>query len=129
MRIAVFSLLTVSLVAGALLSISCTANTTTDLLSSTTPGVWYDNNGMVKEEYKAVAFTTLNFENVKRDLARGEGEYLASLGSLLGVRTSEQQQFFSFAQHRAAVLVASQTATPEQVVTTLKDWPSPAQAH
>jgi hypothetical protein len=129
MRIAVFSLLTVFLVAGALLSISCTANTTTDLLSSTTPGVWYDNNGMVKEEYKAVAFTTLNFENVKRDIARGEGEYLASLGTLLGVQISEQARFFDFAQHHATILISSETTTPEQMVAALKDWPSAASAY
>src|ERR671924_2248267 len=128
MRIAGFSLMTLLLVAAVLLSSSCTLNTTTDLLSSTTPGVWYDNNGMFKDEYKAVAFTTLNFDNVKRDMARGEGEYLASLGTLLGVRLSEQAQFFDFAQHRATMLILSENTTPEQMVAVLKEWPSVARA-
>jgi hypothetical protein len=122
------SSLGLTLIAVCFLSVSCTTDVT-DTISSTTPGVWWGENGTIKEEYKAVAFTTLNFENVKRDLARGEGEYLASLGSLLGVRTAEQQQFFSFAQHRAAVLVASKTTTPEEMVAALKDWPSAARAY
>ena len=113
----------VLVIAGALLSVSCTANTTTDVLSSTTPGVWYGDNGMIKKEYRPVAFTTLNFEHVKRDMARGEGEYLASLGTLLGVQDGQQRAFFAFAQHRAAGLIASADTTPEQMVAALREWP------
>jgi hypothetical protein len=121
-------LMGLTLIGLAFLSVSCTTDIT-DTISSTIPGIWWGENGTIKEEYKAVAFATLNFENVKRDLARGEGEYLASLGSLLGVRTSEQQQFFSFAQHRAAVLVGTKSTTPEEMVTALRDWPSAARAY
>jgi hypothetical protein len=98
------------------------------VLSSTTPGVWYSENGVVKDEYKAVAFTTLNFDQVKRDMARGEGEHLASLGSLLGVQGSERYEFFSFAQDQAAGLLTSKTTTPEDMVAALRAWPTAAHA-
>jgi uncharacterized Zn finger protein len=110
-----------SLLASTLLFASCTTDIT-DTISSTTPGVWWNENGTVKEEYKAIAFTTLNFENVKQDLARGEGEYLASLAVLLGVSKDEQGRFFMAAQRQAADLMRSEQTTPEQVLVALKAW-------
>jgi len=114
-------LICVMLVGTGLLFSSCTTDIT-DTISSTTPGVWWNENGTVKAEYKAIAFTTLNFENVKQDLARGEGEYLASLAILLGVSRDEQARFFVAAQRQAGDLMRSQQTTPEQVLAALKTW-------
>ena len=78
-----------------LASSACTTDNTTDTISSTTPGLWYTGDGQVKSEYKTIAFTTLNFENLKQDMAQGRGEYLASLGTLLGVPGDHQAEFFT----------------------------------
>jgi hypothetical protein len=125
MRTAASSLLMGLLLIGAgFLSTSCTTDVT-DTISSTTPGLWWGENGTIKEEYKAIAFTTLNFDNVKRDLVRGEGEYLASLAMVIGVTAADQSRFFVVAQEQASDLVRSGHTTPEQVLAALQAaWPS-----
>lgn len=77
----------------------CTVTETiNDFLSSTTPGDWYAGDGLVKEEYKPHVFVANNFDNIKTDLARGQGEYLTSLTTLLHVPSERHSQFFSHVQ-------------------------------
>jgi len=106
-------------------STSCTVTETVkDFLSSTTPGDWYQD-GLIKEEYKALVFTELNFENLKQDMAAGSGEYLASLSELLGVPEGLQEEFFSIAQNRAQGLLQSEQIRPEDFLTALmQDLPT-----
>lgn len=106
-------------------STSCTVtNTVKDLLSSTTPGDWYQD-GVIKEEYKALVFTAVNFENLTQDMAAGSGEYLASLRALLGVPEGLQQEFFSIAQNRVQDLVRSEQIRPEDLLAVLmQDLPT-----
>ena len=106
-------------------STSCTVtNTVKDLLSSTTPGDWYQD-GVIKEEYKALVFTAVNFENLTQDMAAGSGEYLASLRALLGVPEGLQQAFFSIAQNRVQDLVRSEQIRPEDLLAVLmQDLPT-----
>jgi hypothetical protein len=49
-------------------------------------------------EHKLTAFTALNQMNVEQDLARGQGEYLTSLGTLLGLPGDQQAAFHAKAQ-------------------------------
>ncbi|MGQ0696396.1 MAG: DUF3015 family protein [Nitrospiraceae bacterium] len=80
---------------------------------------------MIKEEYKALVFTELNFENLKQDMAAGSGEYLASLSELLGVPERVQEEFFSIAQGRAQDLLQSEQIRPEDFLTALmQDLPT-----
>ena len=72
--------------------------TINDILSSTTPGDWYTGEGLVKEEYKPHAFVAVNLDNLKSDLAKGQGEYLTSLTNLLHVPSERQSQFFALVQ-------------------------------
>ena len=56
-----------------------------NFLSSTSGKSWVTADGLVKDEYKAQAFAAINFENLKQNMAQGQGEYLGSLGNLLGL--------------------------------------------
>ena len=57
-----------------------TTETINDFLSSTTPGDWYNRDGMPKAEHAKVdVFVAINIDNIKADLARGQGEYLEAL--------------------------------------------------
>ena len=87
-------------IAALLFSLSgCTVTETiNDVLSSTTPGSWYTDEGLVKEEYKPYAFVAVNLDNLKNDLAKGEGEYLTSLTNLLHVPSERHSQFFALVQ-------------------------------
>ena len=71
---------------------------TKNFTSSTSPKSWFAGDGTLKAEYKVMAFTVLNYDNLKDNIARGQGEYLASLASLVNVPQEEQAMFFSFAQ-------------------------------
>lgn len=100
-------------------TIKATTDPTTDILSSTSGKTWFTEEGLVREEYKVEAFTALNFENVKQDMAQGHGEYLASLGSLMGVSQAAQPAFFQLTRERYARLIPSPQTTPAELVTAL----------
>lgn len=77
----------------------CTVKSTVQQTTDTTSNVtgttssahsWVTDDGLLKPEQKAIAFITLNHNNIQQDLAAGRGEYLTSLGTLLGVPTSQQ---------------------------------------
>ncbi len=104
-----------------LLSTACTVtDSIKNTLSSTTPSDWYDDNGLLKEEYKALAFATVNTENLLQDMARGRGEYLESMGKLLGVPPFHEQEFFERAQRRMADGVLSLRPKPQELVAALR---------
>jgi len=119
--------LTLLMLCGSLLfSTACTVTETlNDFLSSTTPGDWYHDNGLLKEEYKALAFAAVNTDNLLQDMARGRGEYLDSMRKLLGVPPSHEQEFFGRAQRRMGQLTLSERPKPEDIVTALRYDSSP----
>lgn len=83
----------------------CTiTETVSDILSSTTPGDWYDENGLPRAERKVDVFVAINLENVKADLARGHGEYLAAVGTLLQVPAEREHEFMLLAQQEYAAV-------------------------
>lgn len=71
---------------------------TKEFTSSTSPKSWFTGDGLLKPEHKVMAFTVLNYDNLKENIARGQGEYLASLASLVNVPQEGQAEFFAFAQ-------------------------------
>lgn len=107
----------------AVLVIGLSACTVTEsvnkFLSSTTPGSWVTQDGLMKAEYRVTAFTSLNFENLKQNMAQGHGEYLSSLSTLLGVPQDRQAEFFNFVQQRYPQLVPSAQTTPAEFVAAL----------
>ena len=104
-----------------LLAISaCMTDNITDTISSTTPGTWYTGDGLVKSEYRAIAFTTLNFENLKHDMAQGRGEYVASLGTLLGVPEHHQAEFMALTREQYPSLFVSEGTTPGEMLAALQ---------
>jgi len=83
-------------------TLKSTVKQTTDTISNvtgTTSGrTWFTEDGLLHPEHKLTAFTALNQMNVEQDLARGQGEYLTSLGTLLGLPGDQQAAFHAKAQ-------------------------------
>ncbi|MEW6542213.1 MAG: DUF3015 family protein [Nitrospirota bacterium] len=101
-------------------TIKATTDPTTDILSSTSGKTWFTEDGLVKDEYKAEAFASLNYENLKQDMAIGRGEYLASLGTLLAVPQSRQPEFFALTQEKYQTLFRSDRTTPGEMLAALR---------
>ena len=100
-----------SLVAGVLTGCTITGtiqeilDTTTNVTVSTSGRTWWNEDGLLKSEHKALAFAAYNQSNVEQDIAKGRGEYLASLGSLLGVNEGDTSAFAFAAQNQFQSLV------------------------
>jgi len=71
---------------------------TKEFTSSTSPRSWFAGDGTLKAEHKVMAFTVLNYDNLKENIARGQGEYLASFASLVDVPEEGHAEFFAVAQ-------------------------------
>lgn len=100
------------------LSACSVTETLKDILSSTTPGDWFTGDGLLKPDQKVNAFVAFNLENLKQDMAKGHGEYLTSLSTLLGVPQDRQASFFAYAQSRYP-LVKEHQSGPQEVIALL----------
>jgi Protein of unknown function (DUF3015) len=80
-------------------------DTTTNVTVSTSGRTWWNEDGMLKAEHKAIAFAAYNQSNLEQDIARGGGEYLDSLSSLLGVSETGRPAFALGAQGQFQSLV------------------------
>jgi len=75
-------------------------DTTTNVTVSTSGRTWWNEDGQLKSEYKALAFAAYNQANVEQDIANGRGEYLDSLSALFGVSERTRVAFASAAQRQ-----------------------------
>ena len=75
-------------------------------------------DGQVAEHAKVKLFASTNWDNLSQDIARGQGEHLASLAALLNVPDEQQPAFFELAQ--GTYRTSPGVETPEQVVASLQ---------
>lgn len=96
-----------------------TTDTTSNVTGTTSGRIWWNEDGLLHPEHKLTAFLALNEANVEQDLARGRGEYVTSLGTLLGLPDDQQAAFHSKAQANFEALTTSDRDTRVQQVRTL----------
>ena len=89
-------------------------DSTTNVTVSTSGRTWWNEDGLLKSEHKAVAFAAYNQSNLEQDIANGRGEYLASLSSLLGVSESGRSAFAFGAQSQFQSLMLADDVTRVQ---------------
>jgi hypothetical protein len=110
-QVAVWAIIPLLMLVGAGCTLKSTIKQTTDTTSNitgTTSGrSWFNEDGLLKPEHKLTAFAAFNQENVEQDLARGQGEYLASLGTLMGIPSDRQGAFRAKAQGAFLTLMSS----------------------
>lgn len=95
-----------------------TTDTTSNVTGTTSGKSWFEG-GLAKKDEEVNAFVDLNFDNLKQDIAMGRGEYLASLGSLMGVAPAKQDEFFALTQAHYTTLVRSEQTTPADMLVAL----------
>jgi hypothetical protein len=84
-----------------------TTDTTSNVTGTTSGRTWFTEDGILHPEHKLTAFMALNQTNVEQDLARGEGEYVSSLSTLLGLSDDQQAAFHAKAQGAFETLMTS----------------------
>ena len=112
-----------------LLGLTMTACGTTESISdstqntteSTSGNTMFSPNGTLRQDQKIHVFASTNFDNLKQDMARGQGEYLASLGALLGVLEERQAGFYALTRDHYPVLIQSDRTTPGEMIAALSD--------
>ena len=96
-----------------------TLDTTTNVTVSTSGRTWWNEDGLLKGEHKAIAFAAFNQSSLEQDIAKGGGEYLASLGSLLGVTEGRRPAFAQGAQTQYQSLILIDDAARLQTLRAL----------
>ena len=76
------------------------------------------SSAIVKNKAEAIKYAEANFENLKVDIARGEGESLSSVGSLLGCQGAALKDFSQMSQKNFSDIIPA-NAEPAQVIDTL----------
>jgi len=91
-------------------------DTTSNVTASTSGRIWWNEDGLLNPEHKAIAFATYNDANLEQDIARGHGEYLTSLATLLGVNESASPSFRAGAQSQfQSLMTADHPARVQQL--------------
>lgn len=88
-------------------------------ISSGTSGC--TNDGKFWAEQKVNAFASLNFENLAQDMAKGHGEHLTSLATLMGIPVDQQPAFFAMTQEKYASFITAGESSPVAMVKALND--------
>ena len=100
-------------------TINETTDTTSNVTGTTSGRTWFNEDGILHPEHKLTAFMALNQTNVEQDLARGQGEYVTSLGTLLGLPNDQQAAFHAKAQGAFETLMTSDHEARLQQLRTL----------
>ncbi len=100
-------------------------DTTSNVTGTTSGRTWFTEEGIVKPDFKVTAFVALNAENLRHDMASGQGEYLSSVSNLLNVPTNRQAEFFALIQARYSAFAAMDFTATQQVVAALRDVSTP----
>ncbi len=107
------------------LSACSVTETISNFLSSTSGRSWFTEDGLIKADQRVNAFMVYNFENIKQDMARGQGEYLDSLTTLMAVPPDRRTSFHAHAQAQYPYVVQHRSSPDETLVLLVGD-PSPA---
>jgi len=80
-----------------------------------------DNPGMVSNEYQKKVFVSMNMDDLAQDIAKGSGDHLSSLASLMGIDSNDQNAFYSLAQQSYDHIFVSSTDDYSNVIAALDD--------
>ena len=82
-----------------------TSDASTDFTSSTSPR----KENREGEARQVQQFASVNFDRLREDMARGDGEHLRTFAYLLGIRENHQAEFFAATKKNYPVLFTEPT--------------------
>jgi len=93
-----------------------TTDASSKFTSSTSPGG--GSSDSAKKE-QTLAFSKVNLERIKTDMALGGGEHLTSLATLLDIPAHNQQEFFTLTKTNFSTLFGPENTTAEELLARL----------
>ncbi|MGB5854609.1 MULTISPECIES: DUF3015 domain-containing protein [Oceanisphaera] len=78
-----------------------------------------DGTGPVTSSEKLAMFIDGNMDNLARDMAKGEGETLATLSEVWGIQQADKSEFNAVAQANFADIFGSENVTSQEVLVSL----------
>lgn len=63
-----------------------------------------EQDGIVLNEQERTMYVAANFDQIKQDMARGDGEYLTTLAALMEVAPADRAAFYTLTKDRFAAL-------------------------
>src|SRR4051812_6913661 len=78
------------------------------------------SGGVVVAEHEQAAFAEVTFDDLKRDMAAGGGEFLSSFATLLGCEPTARPALAHMTQARYETLLPSESTTPIELVVHVK---------
>lgn len=72
-------------------------------------------------EQRALMFIAGSSTNLFQDMAKGHGEYLSSLATLMGIPPARHAGVFAYAQDKCRILAASGDMTPVALLEAIKE--------
>lgn len=97
---------------------------TTNFLSSTTPGAWFNEDGLIRPDQRLNVFVAINYETLQQEMAQGEGEYLTALGTLLEIPDEKMPSFKIWTQAQFRMIQTTADPTPQTLLAVLSDMNS-----
>ena len=79
------------------------------------------NDGVIMRTERTNVFVFAMFDNLSQEMAKGQGEHLTSLATLMGVPAEHQAEFFAMAQEKYKTLVEAGEASPVAVIKAIED--------
>ena len=79
------------------------------------------NDGRIWDSERASLFIGVNYASLSEDMARGGGEHLASLATMMGVPVEHQPAFFSLAQDRYRTLMERGEDSPLAAIKAIQE--------
>jgi len=97
------------------------AGTTNGTVSSPLSGILSgtsgcENPGMVSNEYQKKVFVAMNMDDLAQDIARGSGDHITSMATLMGIDQSDHETFFSVTQANYESIFSSDSVNYDQVL-------------
>jgi hypothetical protein len=78
------------------------------------------SGGVVKAQREQAAFAEVNFQDLKRNMSTGGGEFLASFSTLLGCTDESKPAFYKMTQAKYESILPSEKTTPMAMLTSVK---------
>src|SRR5688500_2598663 len=77
------------------------------------------SDGTILGQYKVNVYASANFDNLSQDMARGNGEHLASFAELLNIPQENRAEFYTIAQTQYRGMLQSGENTPAAMLASL----------